>query len=117
MRLKSDPNLYYFVETGNYLMVYVDDLVRMGPDRETLFKKIEKNVLPKKTGSLTEGATAKFLGRKVRMREGTIELFVNPDYVVDVLGEHGLKDAKPVVSPGRLTVTTPDVVSALSTRR
>ena len=113
MRLKSDPNVYYFAESGNYLIVYMDDLVLMGPDPEALFQKIEKQVLLKRTGTLTEGATTKFLGRKIRMKEGTIELFMSPGYVMNIFEEHGLKDAKSVVSPGILTVTTPDAVSAL----
>ena len=50
VRLKSDPNVYYFAESGNYLMVYVDDLVLMGPNPETLFEKIEKKVLLKRMG-------------------------------------------------------------------
>ena len=47
------------------------------------------------------------------MKEGTIELFMSPNYVLDILEEHGLKDAKSLVSPGLTTVTTPDAVSAL----
>ena len=38
---------------------------------------------------------------------------MSPNYVLDILKEHGLQDAKPVVSPGITTVTTPDAVSAL----
>ena len=112
-RLKSDPNVYYFAVSGCYLMVYVDDLILLGEDPDALFEKIEKQVLLKKIGVLTEGVTTKFLGRKIQMKEGTIELFMSPNYVLDILEEHGLRDAKSVVSPGLQSVTTPDAVSAL----
>ena len=38
---------------------------------------------------------------------------MSPNYVLDILEEHGLRDAKSVVSPGIATVTTSDAVSAL----
>ena len=51
-------------------MVYVDDLILLGENPDALFQKIADKVLLKKTGTLSEGATTKFLGRKIRMREG-----------------------------------------------
>ena len=44
VRLKSDPNVYYFPASGNYMIVYVDDLVLMGADPLSLFQSIAKKV-------------------------------------------------------------------------
>ena len=57
VRLKSDANVYHFPKSGNYLIVYVDDLVLMGSDPLSLFQLVAKKVLLKKTGELTDGAT------------------------------------------------------------
>ena len=35
-RLKSEPNVYSFATTGNYVLVYVDDIVVLGPDPQPL---------------------------------------------------------------------------------
>ena len=77
--MKSDPNVYYFPDSENYLMVYVDDLVLMGRDPSVTFKKIAKKVLLKQTGELTEGAPIKFLGRRITLRDGTVEIFMHED--------------------------------------
>ena len=95
------------------MMVYVDDLVLMGPKPQSLFEAAMKKVLLKKTGELTEGATVKFLGRRVTLRDGVVEIYMNEDYVEQILKEHGLEKANSVVSPGLQSVTTPDAVSAL----
>ena len=94
-------------------MVYVDDLVLMGPKPQSLFEAAMKKVLLKKTGELTEGANVKFLGRRVTLREGVVEIYMNEDYVQQILKEHGLENANSVVPPGLQSVTTPETVSAL----
>lgn len=58
--LKSEPNVYYFTGTGNYVLVYVDDIVAPG-----LFDLIQQRVLLQCTGELVEGATVPFLGRRL----------------------------------------------------
>ena len=64
--MKSEPNVYYFAATGNYVLVYVDDLIVLGPDSRTLFNRIKEKVLVRSTGELTKGATIPFLGRRLR---------------------------------------------------
>ena len=94
-------------------MAYVDDLVIMGHSPLTLFESVAKKVLLKQTGELFEGAAVKFLGRRVTLREGTLEIYMNEDYAQQILKDHGLDNANSVVSPGLHSVTTPDVASAL----
>ena len=84
VRMKSDPNVYYFPGSGNYLMVYVDDLELMGPDPLSLFQSVAKKVLLKQTDELTEGATVKFFGRRVTLREGVAEIYMNEDYIQQI---------------------------------
>ena len=111
--MKSDPSVYYFPGSGNYLMVYVDDLVLMGPNPQARFESIAKKVLLKQTGELSEGATTKFLGRRVALRQNIAGLYMDEVYVQQILKERGLQNANSVVSPGLQSVTTPDAVSAL----
>ena len=72
--MKSEPNIYYFRKSRTYMLVYVDDLVIVGDQPHKLFDELAKKVKLKKTGLLTEGVTVKFLGRKLRMLNGIIEL-------------------------------------------
>ena len=67
--MKSEPNFYYFAKTGNYVLVYVDDLIVLGPESQTLFDQIKEKALLRSTGALVEGATIPFLGRRLR-RQG-----------------------------------------------
>ena len=59
-RLKSEPNVYYFANSENYVLVYVDDVVVPGRDPQPLFDKIKDKVLLKFTGELTEGGKYSF---------------------------------------------------------
>ena len=61
-RLKSEPNVYYFPQSGNYVLVYVDDLIVLGPESQTLFNKIQERVLLRSTGSLSDGGNYQVLG-------------------------------------------------------
>jgi hypothetical protein len=65
-RLKSDPNVYHFPTTNDYVMVYVDDLIILGDNPDPLFDSISKRVLLKDIGELKEGQTVNFLGRRLR---------------------------------------------------
>lgn len=95
------------------MLVYVDDLVIVGDQPHKLFDELAGKVKLKKTGLLTEGVTVKFLGRKLRMLNGIIELYMQENYLEDTFKEHGLENARPVVAPGVSTMQSPDGVSSL----
>ena len=44
--------------------MYVDDVVLVGDQPQRLFDELSKKVALKKTGSLSDGQTVKFLGRQ-----------------------------------------------------
>ena len=65
------------------MMVYVDDLVLMGPKPQSLFDATMKKVLLKKTGELTEGATVMYyLGKKFILQKSSVETTKRDDEVL-----------------------------------
>ena len=95
------------------MLVYVDDVVIVGDQPQRLFDQLSKKITLKKTGSLSEGMTVKFLGRRLRMRNGVIEMYTQEDYLKETFKEFGLEKAKPVVAPGVVTMQMSDGVSSL----
>ena len=88
IRMKSDPNLYYFPETDNYVLVYVDDLMIVGATPDELFEKIAQQLLLRPTGELKEGSTQNFLGRKLRHTGQSIQLLTADGYIEEMLEEN-----------------------------
>ena len=65
------------------------------------------------TGELIEGATIDFLGRRLRREGETIKILGGESYIDELLAEHGLQHAHPVVNPGTNT-SVEDGVSTLT---
>ena len=89
--MKSEPNIYYFRKLRFYMLVYVDDVVLVGDQPQRLFDQLSKKITLKKTGTLAEGLTVKFLGRRLRMRNGVIEMYTPEDYLKGTFKDFGLK--------------------------
>ena len=74
--MKSEPSIYYYRMSRHYMLVYVDDVVIVGDQTQRLFDQLSKKTALKKTGVLCEGQSVKFLGRRLRMRNGVIEMYI-----------------------------------------
>ena len=59
-------------------------------------------------------AAIPFLGRRLRREGESIKILASENYIDEMLEEHGLHHANPVVSPGTTQVAVDDPVSALS---
>jgi len=108
-RLKSDPSVYYFVRTTDYVFVYVDDVVLLGPNPQKLFDLIGTKVLLRLIGELKEGVTLEVLGRNLRHTGTTIQMIPSEGYIQELIDEFGLTSAKAVNTPGVSTKSTGDV--------
>ena len=91
--MKSEPNIYYFKDSRHYMLVYVDDVVIIGDQPQRLFDELAKQIALKKNGSLSEGQTVKFLGRRLRMRDGAIEILTLEDSLKETFKAFGLEGA------------------------
>ena len=98
-RLKSDANVYCFLELECYLLVYVDDIVILGNYPDELFLNIQERVLLRPTGELKAGETVDVLGRRLKHNGDDISFVSGKDYIDNRLEEHGLTDAKPTSVP------------------
>eukprot|EP00438_Fugacium_kawagutii_P000228 Skav212273 [mRNA] locus=scaffold732:198163:199647:- [translate_table: standard] len=101
-RCKSDPNLYVHKTKKLYVLAYVDDLMVFGSDEDVkqLYADLSKDLLVKQTGELSEGNTVTFLGRQIKRNSDSIELFMKPEYVDNMLEAMDMKTCKPTNLPG-----------------
>ena len=113
-RLKYKPYVYYFAGSGNYVLVYVGDIVVLGPNPQPLFDVIQQKVLLKYTGELVEGATIPFLGRRLRREGDTVKILASDNYIDELLIEFGLQNANYVVTRRTTQQASADAVSTLS---
>ena len=101
VRMKSDPNLYVRSMKKLYVLAYVDDLMFFGskPDIDLCVQDLQKDLLLKMTGTLTEGQTVTFLGREIRRTADSCELYMKPEYIDSMLQLYSMSACKPVAAP------------------
>ena len=102
VRCTTESNVYTSKDCLVYIMIYVDDLLFIGVQSiiNTLFSRIQKEVLLRHTGDLTVGSTIHFLGRNISHRGDYIDISLNNDYVDIILEESGMATCNPAPSPG-----------------
>ena len=77
-RMKSDPNLYYSASRKVYSLCYVDNLMIFGDKKAVadVIESLQKELLLRVTGELSEGQEATFLGRRMRRTSTSVEMFI-----------------------------------------
>ena len=87
-RMKSDPNLYFHAKRKIYLLCYVDDLMLFGERKAVadLVADLQKELLLRVTGELSEGQEATFLGRHMRRTSTSTQMFMETSYVDRICG-------------------------------
>ena len=83
VRCTTESNVYRSKGCLVYIMIYVDDLLFIGLQSiiNTLFSRMQKEVLLRHTGDLTVGSTIHFLGRNISHRGDHIDISLNNNYV------------------------------------
>ena len=91
-RLKTDSNVYRNKSGTAYIMVYVDDLLFIGEQKEIdiLFDKIMKHVLLRPTGQLATGKTITFLRRNITHKGDHMDISLEDDYIDNILKESNM---------------------------
>ena len=85
-----------------YVLAYVDDLMFFcsKPDIDLCVQDLQKDLLLKMTGALTEGQTVTFLGREIRRTADACELYMKPEYIDSMLQLYNMSACKPAAAPG-----------------
>ena len=101
-RMKSDPNLYVHESKRLYVLAYVDDLMFFGQkhDVDSMVQDLQRDLLLKLTGTLSEGENVTFLGREIRRTSEAIELYMKSEYIDRMLELYDMKSCKPTAAPG-----------------
>ena len=101
-RMKSDPNLYFHVKRKIYLLCYVDDLMLFGERKAVadLVADLQKELLLRVTGELSEGQEATFLGRHMRRTSTSAQMFMETSYVDRIPELAGMATCKAAPTPG-----------------
>ena len=101
-RMKSDPNLYFHAKRKIYLLCYVDDLMLFGERKSVadLVADLQKELLLRVTGELSEGQEATFLGRHMRRTSTSVQMFMETSYVDRILELAGMATCKAAPTPG-----------------
>ena len=101
-RMKSDPNLYFHAKRKIYLLCYVDDLMLFGERKAVadLVADLQKELLLRVTGELSEGQEATFLGRHMRRTSTSVQMFMEISYVDRILELAGVATCKAAPTPG-----------------
>ena len=101
-RMKSDPNLYYSASRKVYILCYVDDLMIFGNKKAVaeVAESLQKELLLRVTGELSEGQEATFLGRRARRTSTSVEMFMETSYIDSILEQAGMKTCKAAPTPG-----------------
>ena len=102
VRCATESNVCRSKDCLVYIMIYVDDLLLLGVQSviNTLFSRMQKEVLLRHTGDLTVGSTIHFLGRNISHRGDHINISLNNNYVDIILEESGMTTCNPAPSPG-----------------
>ena len=103
VRCTTESNVYRSKDCLVYIMIYVDDLLFIGVQSiiNTLFSRIQKEVLLRHTGDRTVGSTIHFLGRNISHRGDHIDISLSNNYVDITLEESGMTTCNPAPSPIR----------------
>ena len=101
-RMKSDPNLYFHAKRKIYLLCYVDDLMLFGERKAVadLVADLQKELLLRVTGELSERQEATFLGRHMRRTSTSVQMFMETSYVDRILELAGMATCKAAPTPG-----------------
>eukprot|EP00438_Fugacium_kawagutii_P021963 Skav208059 [mRNA] locus=scaffold1124:307567:309060:- [translate_table: standard] len=101
-RCNTDPNLYCHSSKELYVLCYVDDLLVCGnPERIKAFtEQLSKEVLLKVEGELKPQTSVNFLGRTLKHNGDSIDITMPNAYVDELLGQFGMKSAKPSSTTG-----------------
>ena len=99
-----------------YVLAYVDDLMFFGskPDIDLCVQDLQKDLLLKMTGTLTEGQTVTFLGREIRRTAHACELYMKPEYIDSMLQLYSMSACKPAAAPGTDTLQKAQEAQPLS---
>ena len=100
--MKSDPNLYYSASRKVYILCYVDDLMIFGDKKAVadVVESLQKELLLRVTGELSEGQDAAFLGRRMRRTSTSVEMFMQTSYIDRILEQAGVKTCRAAPTPG-----------------
>ena len=84
---KSDTSLYVHKARDLYVLAYVDDLLIAGDLhlQQEFLESLGKELLVKITGRLEPNTGASFLGRRLRNKGDSIDIFMPPKYIEDLL--------------------------------
>ena len=101
-RMKSNPNSYFHAKRKSYLLCYVDDLMLFGERKAVadLVADLQKELLLRVTGELSEGQEATFLGRHMRRTSTSVQMFMETSYVDRILELAGMATCKAAPTPG-----------------
>ena len=102
VRCTTESNVYRSKDCQVYIMIYVDDLLFIAAQNiiNTLFSRIQKQVLLRHTGDLTVGSTIHFLGRNISHKGNHIDISLRNNNVDIALQESGMTTCNPAPSPG-----------------
>ena len=113
-RCRSDSNLYCHKSRDLYVFAYVDDL-RIAGDlqlQQEFLDSLGKELPVKITGRLKPKTEASFLGRRLRNNGGSIDIFMPPKYIEDVLEFYGMNKSN--FSPSTGSSSLKRIVDAAS---
>ena len=101
-RMKSDPTLYYSASRKVYILCYVDDLMIFGDKKAVagVVESLQKELLLRVTGELSEGQEATFLGRRMRRTSISVEMFMETSHIDRILEQAGMNTCKAAPTPG-----------------
>ena len=102
VRCTTESNVYRSKDCQVYIMTYVDDLlfIRVQSVINTLFSRMQKEVLLRHTGDLAVGSTMHLLGRNVSHKGDHIDISLHNSYVDIILEESEMTTCNPAPSPG-----------------
>ena len=102
VRLASEPNVYRTATGDAFVLCYVDDLLFLGTAKavNTLFSKIQQQLLLRQTGDLTVGNTVSFLRRNTSNRGDYYRVSLADSYTTDLLKEADMLNCNAAPAPG-----------------
>ena len=105
-RCQSDAGVYFSKTRRVYILVYVDDLMVIGPTTavQDVLKLLHQSFLLKETDNLDkDGSTATFLGRILRREGDSIQFQMKDKYLDDDFKRFNLERCKPAPVPGLIS--------------
>ena len=100
-RSEAHPTLFVDLARTVYIAVHVDDLIMVGSSSQLheVVDEMKQNFTVEVTPPLSASSTQTDVGARYLPRGDAIWELPTTRYVTGMLNEHGMKDAKPVVSP------------------